>query len=67
MVLSRDAWLNIEAYALAKATMATPHTRPAYYKLLGNVWACYAGKQRIVKQFDGTLWSFINEQETQTY
>jgi len=59
--------LNVEADALAKATVATPHTRPAYYKLLGSTWACYAGKQRIVKQFDGMLWSFINRQEMQTY
>jgi len=47
-VLSRDAWLNVEADALAKTTVATPHIGLVHYKLPGNAWACYAGNQRVL-------------------
>jgi len=67
MVLAWDAWLNIEADVLAKDKASTPHLGPACYKLPGNAWACYAGNCRIVKQFDGSLQSYINRQESWRY
>jgi len=66
-VLTRDAWLNVEADTLAKSIVSIPHTRPTHYKLPGNAWACYAGMQRVVKQFDNMLRTFINGKDTQTY
>jgi len=66
-VLARDAWLNVEADTLAKSIVSIPHTRPVHYKLPRNAWVCYTGTQRVVKQLDNMLWTFINGKETQTY
>jgi len=67
MVLARDAWLNIEADALAKAKVSIPHSGPMCYKLPGNMWACYADNCQIVKQFNSSLHNFINGQESKKY
>jgi len=67
MVLARDACLNIEADALAKAMVSIPFTGPMCYKLPGNTWACYVDNHRIVKQFDCSLQNFINGQESKKY
>jgi len=40
MVLSRDAWLNIEADILAKATVNPEYQGPEYYHLPGEGWTC---------------------------
>jgi len=45
MVLSHDAWLNIEADLLAKQKAATLFTGHLYYRLLGNPWGCCLGTQ----------------------
>jgi len=67
MVLALDTLLNIEADALAKAKASTSHLGPTCYRLPRNVWACYASNCWIVKQFDDSLWSYINGQESQWY
>jgi len=67
MVLAHDAWLNIEADALAKVTVSIPFTGPMCYKLPGNAWACYVDNHRIIKQFDSSLRNFINGQESKKY
>jgi len=66
-VLARDAWLNVEVDKLAKTKVALLHSVPNYFKLLGNPWGCYAGKTCIVKQFDTTLCTWINDQEIKAY
>jgi len=66
-VLSRDAWLNVEADVLAKQKVETPHMGPAYYKLPRNLWGCYIGTQCIVKQFNITLQTFVNGNNTMNY
>jgi len=66
-VLSRDAWLNVEADGLVKDKVAKAWVAPTYFKLLGNSWGCYMGTLRIVKQFDTTLQMWINGKETQEY
>jgi len=66
-VLAHNAWLNIEADALAKVTVSIPFTGPTCYKLPGNAWACYVDNCRIIKQFDSSLRNFINGQELKKY
>jgi len=67
MVLAQDAWLNIEADALAKDKASTPHVGPECYKLPGNAWVCYADNRHLLKQFDESLRTHINGQELQCY
>jgi len=67
MTLSRDTWPNVEANLLAKQKASIPHMGPIYYKLPGNPWSCYAENQQIMKQFDMSLWMFINRKYAQTY
>jgi len=45
-VLTRDAWLNVEADWLAKQKLTTPHTGPAFYSLPGNHWSCYVSSNQ---------------------
>jgi len=67
MVLTREAWLNVEADSLAKSKATTPHIGPTFFKLLGNPWACYASELQIVQQLDSTLQMQINGQDTTAY
>jgi len=66
-VLTRDAWLNVEANCLAKIKVATLHTGPIQFKLPWNPWGCYTDNQCMVKQFDTGLCTIINGRETQEY
>jgi len=66
-VLTRDAWLNVEADALAKQKTTHPHTGPLAYKLPGYPWGCYQGSHWIMKQLGPTLWKFINGSDTLKY
>jgi len=54
-VLSQDAWLNVEADALAKSKMALPHIVPSMYKLPDYPWSCYQDNHRVVKQLGQSL------------
>jgi len=47
MALTRDTWLNIEADLLAKTKASKPYLGPLVYKLLGNAWGCYMGKNKL--------------------
>jgi len=67
MVLTRDAWLNVEADLITKEIVTIPFVSPQYYKLPGNPWGCYTDKQCIVKQLDSELWWFINGTDTLRY
>ncbi len=66
-VLTRDAWLNIEADKLAKQKLASPHTGLTFYFLPGNLWSCYVGKVRMVKQLHQSLQKTINGQDMLQY
>ncbi len=66
-VLPWDAWLNIEADQLAKTKVTQPHCGPSLYKLPGNPWCCYLGKQWLVKQFTSSLRAFINGKDKLFY
>jgi len=59
-VLTRDAWLNVEADLLAKQRVITKHIGPLVYSLPGNLWSCYTGNFQVVKQLPQTLRTFIN-------
>jgi len=54
-VLTRDAWLNVEADALAKAKVSPEFKGPLAYQLPGNAWGCYIQKQRVVTQLPSSL------------
>jgi len=66
-VLTRDAWLNVEADSLVKQKVTQPNIGPKYYKLPSNLWSCYIGTDQIVKQFTITLHSFIHGKEAFDY
>jgi len=66
-VLSHDAWLNVEADALAKSKTATPHVGPYSYKLPGYPWGCYLDHRQVVKQLSQSLWTWVNSQTTLQY
>jgi len=59
-VLSRDAWLNIKADLLAKATVNPRYTGPTPYQLLGKDWICYINQKCIIKQLVETIHVHIN-------
>jgi len=42
--LTQDAWLNVEANALAKSKVSPLFTGPQAYKLPSNPWGCYVQK-----------------------
>jgi len=67
MVLTRNAWLNVEADLIAKETVNTPFISPPFYRLPGNPWGCYTEKRWIVKQLDSELWQYINGNEALCY
>jgi len=54
-ILSQDAWLNIKADLLAKATVNLEHHSPTQYRLLGEGWICCINQQRVVKQLVDTI------------
>ena len=56
----------MEADLLAKSKV-TPYDGPPMFNLPGNLWGCYVGKTCIVKQFDTSLCTWINGQETKMY
>ncbi len=66
-VLSRDAWLNVEADALAKSKTAIPHDGPQLYKLPGYPWGCYLDDRQVVKQLSLSLRTWVNGQITLQY
>ncbi len=66
-VLTRDAWLNVEADHLVKQKNTQPHIGPRYYKLPGNPWSCYIGNKHVVKQFTATLRDYIHGKEALDY
>jgi len=67
MVLTRDAWLNVEVDLLAKQKLSTPYMGPVRYRIPGNPWSCYTGTKRVVKQLSATLRQHINGQATLAY
>jgi len=67
MVLTRDAWLNVEADLLAKQKLSTPYTGPVRYRIPGNPWSCYTGTNRVVKQLSAMLRQHINGQAALAY
>jgi len=60
-VLSRDAWLNIEADMLAKAAVNPAYHGPETYRLPGEAWTCLINRRRVVKQLTDRLRQQINE------
>jgi len=66
-VLTRDAWLNVEADLLAKNKLVKPYAGPVRYRLPGNPWSCYMGQTRVVKQLTAMLRHHINGQAMLTY
>jgi len=66
-ILTRDTWLNIEANQLAKQKLASPYTGLSFYYLPGNLWSCYVGKVRMVKQLHQSLRKTINRQDMLQY
>jgi len=60
-VLTRDAWLNIEADLLAKATVNPAISSPVHYCLPGEGWTCGINQNRVVKQLADTLHNHINK------
>jgi len=66
-VLSRDAWLNIEADILAKSTNSLPHIGPLSYRLPGFPWGCYVGRHRVVKQLAQSIRTHVNGLDTLNY
>jgi len=66
-VLTRDAWLNVEADLLAQAKVVEPHQGPLYYMLPGHAWGCYIGNKCIVNQFNMTLCNCVNGKDTLLY
>jgi len=67
MVLTPDAWFNMEANALAKSKVSPSFTGPSVYKLPGNSWGCYVQKKRIVTQLPSSLQKHINGQAVLSY
>jgi len=67
MVLTRDAWLNIEVDLLAKNKATIPYTGLLIYKLPGNLWGCYRANKCMVKQLNNTLQTFVNGKECLEY
>jgi len=55
IVLTQDAWLNVEADLLAKAKVSVSFTSPLHYTLPSNPWGCYMGNQQIVTQLQLSL------------
>jgi len=66
-VLSRDAWLNIEADTLAKSTNSLPHIGPLSYQLPGFPWGCHVGRHRVVKQLAQSIRTHVNGLDTLNY
>jgi len=67
MVLTRDAWLNVEVDLLAKTKVIQPHQGPQYYKLPGYPWGYYIGTKQIVNQFNMSLHNCVNGKGTLQY
>jgi len=65
--LTRDAWLNIEADLLAKATVDPTHISPNQYRLPGEGWICSIKQLRVVKQLADTLRDHINDEPIAKY
>jgi len=66
-VLSRYAWLNIEADLLAKAMVNLEHHSPTQYRLPGEGWICCINQHRVVKQLADTIRGHINEVPADKY
>ena len=66
-VLSRDAWLNVEADTLAKSKTTIPHVGPKAYKIPGYPWGCYFDHRQAVKQLGPSLRNWVNGQTTLQY
>jgi len=66
-VLSWDAWLNVEADALAKQKTSRSHSGPSRYVLPGYPWSCYQDNRQVVKQLGSSLRTFINGHTTLQY
>jgi len=61
MVLSWDAWLNIEADLLAKVTINPAYQGPTSYCLPGEGWTCHINHRRVIKQLADTIRIQINK------
>jgi len=66
-VLTRDAWLNIEADLLAKAAVDPKYHSPIRYRLPGEGWICHVRQHRVVKQLANTLRDHINTEPIEKY
>jgi len=66
-VLTRDAWLNVEADLLTKAMVSALFKGPSHFRLPGNSWGCYTGTNRVVTQLQQSLQKFINRNTTLSY
>jgi len=67
--LHRDAWLNIEADALAQKYLdnTKQEVGPLTYRIPGSQWVCYIKQQCVVKQLSECLWEQINGLEAIKY